>query len=109
MEDFYRRILRGEPRAEALRQAQLEMKKKYPEPFYSRRVHLPGRSGAIANASLKGRRQLSQNRHGINRQQFRPAVAVADDRSGDFDLLIHPFGGLIIGNLLVDTPSLVSP
>jgi CHAT domain-containing protein len=34
MEDFYRRILRGEPRAEALRQAQLEMKKKYPDPFY---------------------------------------------------------------------------
>jgi CHAT domain-containing protein len=34
MEDFYRRILAGEPRAEALRQAQLEMKKKYPDPFY---------------------------------------------------------------------------
>jgi hypothetical protein len=50
MEDFYRRILRGEPRAEALRQAQLEMKKKYPDPFYSRRVHLPGRSGAVAIA-----------------------------------------------------------
>jgi CHAT domain-containing protein len=48
MEDFYRRILRGEPRAEALRQARLEMKKKYPDPFYSRRVHLPGRSGAGA-------------------------------------------------------------
>ncbi len=34
MEDFYQRILHGEPRAEALRQAQLEMKKKYPDPFY---------------------------------------------------------------------------
>ena len=34
MEDFYRRILTGEGRAEALRQAQLEMKKKYPEPYY---------------------------------------------------------------------------
>ncbi len=34
MEDFYRRILRGEGRAEALRQAQLEMKRKYPDPFY---------------------------------------------------------------------------
>jgi hypothetical protein len=57
MEDFYRRILAGEPRAEALRQAQLEMKKKYPDPFYSRRVHLPGRSGAAARVGLKGRRQ----------------------------------------------------
>ncbi len=53
MEDFYRRILAGEPRAEALRQAQLEMKKKYPDPFYSRRVHLSGRSRAVAGASLK--------------------------------------------------------
>ena len=34
MEDFYQRILRGEGRAEALRQAQLEMKWKYPDPFY---------------------------------------------------------------------------
>ena len=34
IDDFYRRILAGEPRAEALRQAQLEMKKKYPDPFY---------------------------------------------------------------------------
>ena len=34
MESFYRRTLAGEPRAEALRQAQLEMKKKYPDPFY---------------------------------------------------------------------------
>ena len=34
MSDFYRRILAGEPRAEALRQAQLEMKEKYPNPLY---------------------------------------------------------------------------
>ena len=34
MEDFYRRILAGEPRAEALRAAQLAMKIKYPEPYY---------------------------------------------------------------------------
>jgi CHAT domain-containing protein len=33
MEDFYRRILAGQPRAEALREAQLEMKKKYSDPF----------------------------------------------------------------------------
>jgi CHAT domain-containing protein len=34
MEDFYRRILAGQPRAEALCEAQLEMKKKYPDPFF---------------------------------------------------------------------------
>ncbi len=34
MSDFYPRILAGEARAEALRQAQLAMKKKYPDPYY---------------------------------------------------------------------------
>jgi CHAT domain-containing protein len=34
MEDFYGRLLAGEGRAEALRQAQLAMKEKYPDPFY---------------------------------------------------------------------------
>jgi hypothetical protein len=34
MEDFYGRILRGEGRAETLRQAQLQLKRKYPDPFY---------------------------------------------------------------------------
>jgi CHAT domain-containing protein/tetratricopeptide (TPR) repeat protein len=34
MVDFYERILKGEPRAEALRQARLAMRKKYPHPLY---------------------------------------------------------------------------
>jgi Flp pilus assembly protein TadD len=34
MEDFYCRILAGQGRAEALRQAQLTMKAKYPDPYY---------------------------------------------------------------------------
>ncbi len=34
MEAFYGRLLAGEGRAEALRQAQLALKAKYPEPFY---------------------------------------------------------------------------
>ncbi len=34
MSDFYRRILAGEARADALRQAQLAMKQKYPDPYY---------------------------------------------------------------------------
>jgi hypothetical protein len=34
MEEFYQRILAGEGRADALRQAQLTMKAKYPDPYY---------------------------------------------------------------------------
>jgi CHAT domain-containing protein len=34
MEDFYGRLLAGEGRAEALRQAQLALKERYPDPFY---------------------------------------------------------------------------
>lgn len=34
MTEFYRRLLWGEGRGEALRNAQLEMRKKYPDPYY---------------------------------------------------------------------------
>jgi len=34
MEDFYRRILAGQSRADALREAQLDMKSKHPQPLY---------------------------------------------------------------------------
>jgi len=34
MEDFYRRVLGGQPRADALREAQLAMMEKHPEPLY---------------------------------------------------------------------------
>lgn len=34
MVEFYQRVLNGEPRSEALREAQLMMKKKYKKPFY---------------------------------------------------------------------------
>lgn len=34
MEDFYRRVLSGQARAEALREAQLAIKEKYPDPLY---------------------------------------------------------------------------
>jgi hypothetical protein len=34
MEEFYKRLLAGQPRATALRKAQLAMKEKYPEPYY---------------------------------------------------------------------------
>ena len=47
MEDFYRRVLNGEPRAEALRQAQLELKKRYPHPFYWRAFICQGDPGPM--------------------------------------------------------------
>jgi CHAT domain-containing protein/tetratricopeptide (TPR) repeat protein len=34
MEDFYRRLLAGRPRSEALREAQLALKEKYPHPYF---------------------------------------------------------------------------
>jgi CHAT domain-containing protein len=34
MEDFYRRILAGEGRADALRNAQLALRAKYPDPYF---------------------------------------------------------------------------
>jgi len=34
MVDFYNRLLSGKPRAQALREAQLVMKEKYPDPYY---------------------------------------------------------------------------
>ena len=34
MGEFYRRLLEGQPRADALRAAQLTMREKYPQPFY---------------------------------------------------------------------------
>jgi CHAT domain-containing protein len=34
MTEFYQRLLHGEPRAEALRQAQLALKERYPHPYY---------------------------------------------------------------------------
>ena len=34
MVDFYRRVLAGQPRADALRQAQLTLRQKYPDPYY---------------------------------------------------------------------------
>jgi CHAT domain-containing protein len=34
MEDFYQRLLQGQPRTEALREAQLAMKERYPDPLY---------------------------------------------------------------------------
>jgi CHAT domain-containing protein len=48
MVDFYRRILKGEPRAEALRQAQLALKAKHPDPCYWGAFICQGEPGPLA-------------------------------------------------------------
>ena len=50
MEDFYRRLLAGEGRAEALRQAQLALKAKYPDPFYWGAFICQGDPGPLATS-----------------------------------------------------------
>jgi CHAT domain-containing protein/tetratricopeptide (TPR) repeat protein len=49
MEDFYRRILAGQPRAEALRTAQLAMKARYPDPLYWGAFICQGDPGPMAH------------------------------------------------------------
>jgi CHAT domain-containing protein/tetratricopeptide (TPR) repeat protein len=53
MEDFYARLLAGEGRAEALRQAQLAMKAKYPEPFYWAAFICQGDPSPLGTARLE--------------------------------------------------------
>jgi CHAT domain-containing protein/tetratricopeptide (TPR) repeat protein len=48
MIDYYQRLLKGEPRAEALRQAQLSMKAKRPEPLYWGAFICQGDPGPLA-------------------------------------------------------------
>ena len=62
MEDFYRRLLTGEGRAEALRQLQLALKAKYPDPYYWGAFHLPGRSIAAEYSPTgdRGHRRCDQ-------------------------------------------------
>jgi len=48
MLDFYQRILQGQPRAEALRSAQLALKRSYPHPFYWGAFICQGAIGPLA-------------------------------------------------------------
>jgi CHAT domain-containing protein len=53
MDDFYRRILAGQARADALREAQLAMKEKYPDPFYWGAFICQGDPGPLARYSTQ--------------------------------------------------------
>jgi CHAT domain-containing protein len=54
MEDFYRRLLAGEGRAEALRQAQLALKARYPHPFYWGAFICQGAPSPLGTVRLAG-------------------------------------------------------
>jgi CHAT domain-containing protein len=47
MEDFYQRLLSGQPRAEALREAQLALKEKYPHPRFWGAFICQGNPGSL--------------------------------------------------------------
>ena len=49
MVDFYKRLLSGKPRAEALREAQLAMKEKYSNPYYWGAFICQGNPGPMLN------------------------------------------------------------
>ena len=52
MVDLYKRLLAGKPRAEALREAQLAMKEKYPDPYYWGAFICQGNPGPLSNADF---------------------------------------------------------
>src|SRR5262249_6428488 len=52
MIDFYRRLLAGVPRAEALRQAQLQLKRRYPDPYYWGAFICQGEHAPLSPATL---------------------------------------------------------
>jgi CHAT domain-containing protein/Tfp pilus assembly protein PilF len=52
MVDFYKRLLAGKPRAEALREAQLAMKEKYPDPYYWGAFICQGNPDALSNLNF---------------------------------------------------------
>ena len=49
MVNFYKHLLSGKPRAEALREAQLQMKEKYPNPYYWGAFICQGNPGPLLN------------------------------------------------------------
>jgi CHAT domain-containing protein len=53
MNDFYRRLLAGRGRADALREAQLAMKDKYPDPFYWGALVCQGDPGPLATSCMR--------------------------------------------------------
>jgi CHAT domain-containing protein/Tfp pilus assembly protein PilF len=52
MIDFYKRLLAGKPRAEALREAQLSMKKKYLNPYYWGAFICQGNPGPLSHLAI---------------------------------------------------------
>jgi CHAT domain-containing protein len=53
MVDFYKRLLSGKGRAEALREAQLAMKEKYPDPYYWGAFICQGNLGPLSDELIR--------------------------------------------------------
>jgi CHAT domain-containing protein len=54
MEDFYGRLLAGEPRADALHAAQQALRRKYPEPFFWGAFVCLGNPGPLPAEGVSG-------------------------------------------------------
>ena len=52
MEDFYQRFLQGQPRAETLREAQLAMKERHPDPLFWGAFVCQGDPGPLPQYSM---------------------------------------------------------
>jgi hypothetical protein len=70
MEEFYRRILAGHGRADALRAAQLEVRKEYSDPFFWAAFILQGNPGPLSTKDkplgdiLREQKALAPDQHG---------------------------------------------
>jgi CHAT domain-containing protein len=53
MVDFYKRVLTGKPRGEALREAQLAMKEKYPDSYYWGAFICQGNPGPLSDQLIR--------------------------------------------------------
>jgi len=63
MVDFYQRILNGQSRAEALREAQLALKKRYPHPWYWGAFICQGEPGPLSQTKMERKHHDASNQH----------------------------------------------
>ena len=100
MEDFYRRILAGQGRANALREAQLALKAWYPDPLYWGAFICKGEPGPLAGPDFMNGRSSRRSRRGIGLR----AIEVAFE-GDDVDVVAHgtrPLARRRVGDILFE-------